>query len=264
MHTTQSRDGTRIAFNQLGQGPALVMVGGALQHRALDRVIGQRAALLAQRFTVLLYDRRGRGDSGDTQPYTVEREIEDLEAAIDSAGGCAYVLGMSSGGALALEAAVALGAKIQKLAVYEVPYNDDTAARASWAHFAPELRALLAADRREDALMLFMRQVGTAEEQIAGMRDSSLWPMLVSVAHTLAYDITVLGPDCAIPAERVARVAAPTLVLDGGASFAFMPVTARALARLIPDAQHRTLAGQTHAVQAEVLAAALGEFFVEE
>ncbi len=264
MDTTTSRDGTRIAFDRLGQGPALVMVGGALQHRALDRVVGQRAEVLARHFTVILYDRRGRGDSADTPPYAVEREIEDLEAVIDSAGGRACVLGMSSGGALALEAVAALGTKIQKLAVYEVPYNDDPAARASWARFAPELRALLAADRREDALALFMRQVGTPEDQIAGMRGSPLWPMLVSAVPTLVYDIAVLGPECSIPAGRIARVAVPTLLLDGGASFAFMPVTARALAALIPGAQHRTLAGQTHAVQAEVLAAALDEFFAGE
>ncbi|MFO7169830.1 MAG: alpha/beta hydrolase [Chloroflexota bacterium] len=259
MGTVASKDGTAIAFDRLGQGPVVVLVGGALQHRALDRVIGQRAQVLAQHCTLIQYDRRGRGDSGDTQPYAVEREIEDLEAIIDSAGGEAVVLGMSSGGALALEAAHALGPKITKLVLYEVPYNDDAAARASWERFAAELRSLLAADRRGDALALFMRQVGTPDEQIAEMRRSPLWPMLEGVAHTLAYDIAVLGKDNSIPA-RHARITVPTLVLDGGASFPFIHATARALANMLPHAQHRTLEGQTHAVEAEALASALADF----
>lgn len=261
MHTVTSKDGTSIAFDRLGAGPILIMVGGALQHRALDRVIGQRAEVLAQDFTVIQYDRRGRGDSGDTQPYAVEREIEDLEAVIDGVGGAAYVLGMSSGGALVLEAANRLSTKMLKIALYEVPYNDDPAARVSWERFAIELRTLLVDDRRTDALALFMQQVGTPAEQIDGMRRTPMWPMLESAAHTLAYDITVLGKDNSIPAERVTRVSVPALVLHGGMSFGFTHATAMTLDRLLPNAQHRTLEGQTHAVQADVLAAALVGFF---
>ena len=261
MHTVTSNDGTTIAFDRLGQGPVLVMVGGALQHRALDRVIGQRAEVLARHFTVIQYDRRGRGDSADTLPYEVAREIEDLESLIDDAGGTAYVLGMSSGGALALEAATRIGAKMERLAVYEVPYNDDPAARASWAQFGVELRSLLAADRREDVLVRFMQQVDTDPEQISGMRRSPMWPMLLSVAPTLAYDIAVLGSDNSIPTERIVSVAVPTLVLDGGASFGVTHATAITLANVLPNADHRTLAGQTHAVTAEALAAVLVEFF---
>jgi pimeloyl-ACP methyl ester carboxylesterase len=260
MHTVTSKDGTRIAFDRLGTGPILIMVGGALQHRALDRVIGQRAEVLAQHFTVIQYDRRGRGDSGDTPPYAVEREIEDLEAVIDGVGE-AYVLGMSSGGALVLEAAHRLGAKMKKMALYEVPYNDDPEARGSWERFAIELRSLLAADRRADALVLFMQHLGTASEQIDQMRHSPIWPMLEAVAHTLAYDIAVLGKDNSIPTERVTPVHVPALVLDGGVSFAFMHTTALALTSLLPNAEHRTLEDQTHAVQADVLAAALVNFF---
>lgn len=261
MNTTTSKDGTTIAYDRLGQGPLVVLVGGALQHRALDRVIGQRAATFAQHFTVIPYDRRGRGDSGDTPPYAVEREIDDLEAVIDRAGGVAYVLGMSSGGALALAAADRLQAKMKKLALYEVPYNDEPAARTSWERFAVDLRSLLGANRRADALVLFMQRFGTAPEQIEAMRRSPVWPLLLSVAPTLAYDIAVLGPENAIPAGQVAGVAVPTLVLDGGASYAFTQATALALAHLIPGAQQRTLEGQTHAVQAEVLASVLAEFF---
>ena len=263
MNTTTSKDGTTIAFDRLGEGPLVVLVGGALQHRALDRVIGQRAPVLAQHFTLIHYDRRGRGDSGDTPLDAVAREIEDLDAVIDSVGGEAHVLGMSSGGALALAATPQLGGRVKKLALYEVPFNDDPSARAAWQPFAVELRSLLAADRRDEALALFMRHFGTPLEQLEAMRHSPLWPMLLSVAPTLAYDIAVLGHDNAIPAEQIARVAVSTLVLDGGASFAFIHATASALARLLPHAQHRTLAAQTHAVQAEALAAALAEFFTD-
>jgi pimeloyl-ACP methyl ester carboxylesterase len=261
MNTVTSNDGTTIAVDRLGQGPIVVLVGGALQHRALDRVIGQRAEALARHFTVVQYDRRGRGDSGDTAPYAVEREIEDLEAVIDSVGGEANVLGMSSGGALAIVASGRLGAKIKRLALYEVPYNDDPGARASWERFALKLRSLLASNRREDALVLFMRQLDTPFEQIDAMRKSPLWPMLEKAAHTLAYDITILGKDNALPSEQVASVAAPTLVIDGAASFPFIHATARTLAELIPHAQHRTLEGQTHAVSAQSLAPILVEFF---
>src|SRR5262245_11301200 len=127
MRTVTSKDGTTIAFDRSGTGPALILVGGALEQRAWDSETAKLAALplLAQHFTVFHYDRRGRGDSTDTLPYAVEREIEDIEALIDEAGGSALVFGISSGAALAFEAALALGGKVKKLAIYEAPYNDD-------------------------------------------------------------------------------------------------------------------------------------------
>ena len=129
MKTVQSADGTTIAFDQLGKGPALILVNGALGQRAMDSETTQLAPLLAEHFTVFHYDRRGRGDSTDTQPYAVEREIEDIEALITEAGGSAFLFGISSGAALAMEAAIKLGDKVKKLAMYEAPYNDDEAAR---------------------------------------------------------------------------------------------------------------------------------------
>ena len=202
MNTTTSKDGTTIAFDRLGQGPLVVLVGGALQHRALDRVIGQRAPVLAQHFTLVHYDRRGRGDSGDTPPYAVAREIEDLDAVIASVGGEAHVLGMSSGGALALAAAARLSARMKTLALYEVPFNDDPAARAAWQPFVVELRSLLTTDRRDEALALFMRHFGTPSEQLGAMRQSSVWPMLLSIAPTLAYDIPCSGATTPYPWSR--------------------------------------------------------------
>src|SRR5438270_12347518 len=132
MNQVISKDGTTIAFDRLGQGPALILVGGAFEHRAIDPRTAQLAALLAQHFTVFHYDRRGRGDSTDTQPYAVEREVEDIDALIGISGGSAFISGISSGAALALQAAIMLGDKIKKLAMYEARYNDDEAARQAW------------------------------------------------------------------------------------------------------------------------------------
>jgi pimeloyl-ACP methyl ester carboxylesterase len=152
MKTIQSADGTIIAFDQLGEGPALILVGGALEYRAMDSETAQLAPLLAEHFTVFHYDRRGRGDSTDTQPYTVEREIEDIDALIPEAGGSAFLFGISSGAALAMEAAIKLGDKVKKLAMYEAPYNDDEAARQAWKAYRKQLADVLAHGRRDDAL----------------------------------------------------------------------------------------------------------------
>jgi len=261
MDTVTSKDGTVLAYERLGRGQPVILIGGALQHRALDRVIGKRSEVLAECFDLVHYDRRGRGDSGDIRPYAVEKEIEDLEAMIEVAGGLACVLGLSSGGALALQAAVSLKSKMRMLAVYEVPHNDEPAARVSYAKFVVQLDKLLAANRRNDALALFMTHFEAPCEQIEALRGSSLWPLMESVAPTLVYDMAVLGLDNSIPVDKVCKVNVPTLILDGGASFPFIQATATALASQIPGAQRRTLAGQTHAVDAEVLASALVHFF---
>src|SRR5512138_1962324 len=155
MKTVTSKDGTTIAFDQSGNGPALILVDGATQYRAIDPRTTKLAALLAEHFTVFHYDRRGRGDSSDTLPYAVEREVEDIEALIDEAGGSAFVYGISSGGCLALEAAARLGNKIKKLAIYEPPYNSDRAARKQWKEYRQQLADALAEDRRGDAVVLF-------------------------------------------------------------------------------------------------------------
>ena len=264
MRTVTSKDGTTIAFDQSGQGPALILVGGLFEQRAMDSETSQLAALplLSQHFTVFHYDRRGRGDSTDTQPYAVEREIEDIEALIDEAGGSAFVSGISSGGALAFEAALALGGKVKKLAMYEPPYNDDVVAWQAWRDLRMQLREALAEGRRGDAVGLFMMLMGMPAEHLDGMRQHPMWPMFESVAPTLAYDAAVMGEDASVPTARAARVAVPALIMDGSASeWSFMHSTAVALANAIPHAQHRTLEGQTHEVAAEALAPVLVEFF---
>ena len=263
MKTVTSKDGTTIAFDRSGEGPALILVGGAFEQRALDTETAKLAALplLAQHFTVIHYDRRGRGDSTDTQPYAIEREIEDIEALIDEAGGSAFLFGISSGAALAMEAAIKLGGKVNKLAMYEAPYNSDEAARQAWMTYRRQLKELLAADRRGDAVALFMMLVGMPAEHVPGMRQHPMWPMFEAVAPTLAYDAAVLGEDASVPTERAARVAVPALVMDGGASYPFMHVTAVALADAMPNGRHRTLEGQTHEVAAEAIAPVLVEFF---
>jgi pimeloyl-ACP methyl ester carboxylesterase len=258
MSTVTSKDGTRIAYDKTGKGPAVILVDGAMTHRGL----GPLAAQLADQFTVYTYDRRGRGESGDTLPFAVAREIEDLEALIDDAGGSAFVFGISSGGALVLEAALALGSKVKKLAIYEAPYNDDEAARKAWKEYTQQLGELLAADRRGDAVALFMKLVGASDEGVAQVRQTPMWPELEAVAPTLAYDHTaLLGEYASVPTERAARVAAPALIMDGGASYPFMHITAMALAKAIPHAQQRTLEGQTHEVAAEAIAPVLAGFF---
>jgi pimeloyl-ACP methyl ester carboxylesterase len=262
MKTVTSKDGTKIAFDQSGQGPVVILVDGALQYRAFDQGMAQLADLLAQHFTVVHYDRRGRGDSTDVQPYALEREIEDIEALINEAGGSAFVYGISSGAALAMEAAIRLGDKVKKLAMYEAPYNDDETARQAWREYTQQLGELLAAGRRGDAVGLFMILVGATADQVEGMRQHPMWPMWEAVAPTLAYDHTAaLGEDASLPTERAASVTVPTLVMDGSESYPFMHVTAVALANAIPQAQHRTLEGQTHEVSSEALAPVLVEFF---
>ncbi len=260
MPTVTSKDGTKIAYERSGNGPALILVDGALCFRAFGPMSGL-AALLAANFTVYFYDRRGRGDSSDTMPYAVEREVEDIEALINEAGGSAYVYGTSSGAALALEATLRLGSKITKLAMFEPPYNSDPAARQAFSTYGKQLRAALAAGQRGEAAALFMQYVGTPAEQIAGMKQAPVWGMFEAVAPTLAYDAYVLGDDANPPTERAAAVHIPTILINGGAGAPFMHVTADALAQAIPNAQRRTLAGQGHDVAADVIAPVLKEFF---
>jgi pimeloyl-ACP methyl ester carboxylesterase len=261
--TVTSQDGTTIAYDKLGHGPAVILVAGAFCSRSFWSG-PQLAKLLASRFTVYNYDRRGRGESGDTKPYAVAREIEDIDALIAAAGGPAFVYGHSSGAALAMEAAVELGDKVKKLAMYEAPYNDDAQAKLAWREYIKQLTELLAADRRGDAAALFMKSTGMPDEQIEGMRHAPVWPMFEALAPTLAYDHTaILGEDARVPTERAALVTAPTLILHGGASYSFMADTAQALGKAIPHAQVRTLEGQGHNVASEALAPVLEEFFTQ-
>ena len=257
MHYVTSRDGTKLAFDRLGSGPAVILVCGQSTDRSAN---AQLAALLAAQSTVYNYDRRGRGDSGDTPPYAVEREVEDLAAVITAAGGSACVFGASSGGALALEAA-ARGLAITKLALWEVPYSADARGPRPPADLAEMYTRMVAEGRRGDVIEYFMSQiVGLPAEVVAQARNAPWWPAQEALAHTLAYDTTILG-DGSLPAERIATVTVPTLVLTGGASFAWMAETAQAMVDLLPAGRHRTLEGQDHNVDPMALAPVLVEFF---
>ena len=261
MQLVISRDGTRIAYDKVGQGPALVIVNGALSSRSSASELTQ---LLASHFTVYNYDRRGRGGSADTKPYSATREVEDLAALIKEAGGSAYVYGKSSGASLAIEAASPLGDKIKKLAIYEAPYSDAEGAAKEWKAFRSKLDGLLAADLRADAVALFMKFVGAPDEAIAKMKASPAWQGMVAMAPTLAYDNAVVGEDRSVPVEKAAKIKATTLVMDGGASagpMPFMRATADKPGKAIPNSQRHTVEGQAHDVSSKVLAPILVKFF---
>jgi len=261
MDTLSSRDGTTIAYDKQGTGPALILVDGALTvHSAGGK--SELASLLAPRFTVYGYDRRGRGDSGDTLPYAVDREIDDIEALIDDAGGSAMLYGHSSGGPLAMLAAIRLGGKVSKIAIYEAPYNNDPRAQESWRQYLRQLREALAENRGGDAVALFMQFIGTPAEQVDGMRRAPFWPGMESIAPTLAYDhAEILGEPWSVPAELASHVSVAALVMSGDAGLPFMPDAARVLSQAIPRGQLRILEGQAHAVDPGALAPVLAEFF---
>ena len=262
MNTTRSTDGTAIAYETCGEGPPLVLVDGALCYREM----GPSRALadaLSEHFTVIRYDRRGRGASTDTAPYSVEREIEDLAALIAAAGGPAYVCGISSGAVLALDAA-ARGLPITALALYEPPFIVDDSRPPAAADYVEQLVGLLASNRRGDAVRLFMRHVGMPAPLVPLMRLMPAWGKLKRVAHTLPYDGEIMGDTQLgrpLPAERWPGTKVKTLVIVGGKSPAFFHNGTKMLAALLPNAEHRVLEGQTHMVKAKVLAPVLIDHF---
>jgi pimeloyl-ACP methyl ester carboxylesterase len=261
MAVVNSRDGTRIVYDKQGTGPALVVVDGALTVRKSANK-AELVDLLAPRLTVLSYDRRGRGDSGDTPPYSVAREIEDLAAVIGEAGGSAALYGHSSGGCLALEAALALGSgHVPGLAVYEAPYDDDPSVSPAWHQYLADMTAALDQGRPGDAAALFMAFVGTTAEQIENMRGAPFWQGIEAVAPTLAYDHAgLMGSDRSVPAERARKLGVPTLVMHGSEGAPFMARTAERLQDLIPGAELRTISGQGHNVSAQAIAPVLARF----
>jgi pimeloyl-ACP methyl ester carboxylesterase len=262
MDETKSPDGTVIAYDRVGEGPALILVSPALASR-VD--VAPVAAALAPHLTVFAYDRRGRGDSGDTQPYAVEREIEDLDAVIHEAGGQAFVFGHSSGAALALEGVVR-GLAITKLALYEPPYIVDDSRAPLPDDYVPTLQALVDAGRPGDAVEHFWRvALQLPPQMIDGMRNSPMWPGLVALGNTLPYDGLVMGDHMAgkpLPAEWASQVTIPTLVIDGGESPPQLRNAVAAVADLLPHAERRTLAGQGHGAPPEVLAPVLESFLL--
>jgi pimeloyl-ACP methyl ester carboxylesterase len=262
MNTVRSADGTTISYTRAGQGPPLILVDGALCSRSFGPM-PKLAEQLARQFTVYTYDRRGRGESGDTSPYSPDREVEDLEALIARAGDAVYVHGMSSGAALALEAAKHIRS-IARLAVYEPPFIVDDTRPPMPDDFLPRLKQLVADNRPGDAVKMFMRFVGTPAIFTAVMPLTPVWPKLKAVAPTLPYDITIVRDHQRgtpfTPGEWAA-VKVPTLVAVGGKSPAWMTNGTRALADALPDVTYRTLPGQTHMVKAQAIAPVLTGFF---
>ncbi|ANP49635.1 pimeloyl-ACP methyl ester carboxylesterase [Streptomyces griseochromogenes] len=255
---TTSRDGTSLAYQVIGQGPTVILVSGAMSTGGTMAPLAHR---LADRCAAVVYDRRGRGGSGDTAPYAVAREVEDLAALIDAVGGDAVLFGVSSGGALVLEAA-ASGLPVRRAAVYEAPYADFLAGGAEReAAYKENLRTALAEGRRGDAVELFLRLTGLGEEMIRGARQSPMWAGMEAVAPSLAYDDTVMG-DGLLPRERLAAVSVPVLVVAGGASPEWMRAANRAVADAAPQGEYRVLEGQTHMVEPDVLGPVLAEFVI--
>ena len=257
-----SRDGTSLAYETAGDGPALILIGGAFCDRRARASGTPLAALLAPDFRVLSYDRRGRGDSGANSPYSMQRELEDLDALIAAAGGRASLFGISSGGLLALEAA-AHALPVERVVSYEAPLLLDDARRPS-LELALALEAPTAAGRRADAAELFLtRVVGMPPAVVGAMKQAPHWHGLEMLAHTLSHDVRITAAAPQLLA-RLPSVSTPVFVLDGSASPPWLRGGGIALARAAPNGRHRTLEGQTHDVQPVALAAALRELLTEE
>ena len=244
----KSTDGTSLAYDVAGSGPALVITGGAFNTRHSP---GELVALLAPHFTVYTWDRRGRGDSGNTVRYAVERETDDLAAVIGAAGGSALAYGHSSGAILTLEAAMR-GAGMSKIAVYEPPYVPEN--MAAMAGVQPAL------DAGDPALAALTFVKGTGAENTDGLTQSPWWPSMVAIADTLPHDLALTG-DGIVPTERLAGIHVPVLVMDGGTSPAWAARAAIAIQSAVADGRRRTVEGQDHNVAPSSLAPALIEFF---
>jgi pimeloyl-ACP methyl ester carboxylesterase len=265
MQTVTSKDGTTIAYDKSGHGPALIVVTGAMGSRT-DPHSAAFAQLLSSDLTVINYDRRGRGDSTDTKPSSIQKEIEDIGALIDAVGGTAYLYGISSGGALALEASAALKDKVTKLAVYEVPYDESEDGIKAWHEYTAKLTDAIANNKPGDAVTLFMKFVGVPDEMLAGMRQSPYWQGMEAVAPSLRYDAAALGESRLVPRDRIKNITAQTLVLDGSESLTLMPfmnIAAKEITASLPNAEHKTIEGQSHDVDMKVLAPILKDFYLK-
>ncbi|RAL24128.1 alpha/beta fold hydrolase [Thermoflavimicrobium daqui] len=264
MNKVISKDGTTIAFDQSGEGQVVIMVAGALGTRSHPQWV-KLAALLAKHFTVISYDRRGRGDSGDTQPYTVQREIEDIEALIDRVGGTAYVYGISSGAILALEAADKLSNKIKKLALYEPPLILDSSRPPLPKNYVEQINDAIASGDRRKAVEIFMTQALLLPvEYLAPMQAEPMWKDLEEVAHTLAYDGTISKEVMAgkpLPSNKWTSITSTTLVISGENSEPFFHNAAKAITGNLLNAEYCVLDGQHHDVSPESITPVLVEFF---
>jgi pimeloyl-ACP methyl ester carboxylesterase len=258
---TISRDGTRIAFTKVGSGPPVVLVDGAFCYRELGPA-PELAPLLAQHFTVFVYDRRGRGESGDTPPYAIEREIDDLRAVVDEAGGTADVVGISSGAALGLQA-VASGVKVKKLVLYEPPYVTNGDRPKPQEDPKIHIQQLVSAGDRAGVVKFFLADViGVPRAIVFAMPlfMRSNWKRMEQVAYTLPYDLTI-SDDRSVLKERSASISVPTLVLGGEKSPTMLRDAVSALAKALPNARSQLLAGQDHNLSAPIVAPLVVDFF---
>ncbi|MFD4641007.1 alpha/beta fold hydrolase [Lentzea sp. NPDC058436] len=260
-HFTTSADGTEIAYSITGSGPALVLVDGAMCHRMFGPST-ELASVLDKNFTVYTYDRRGRGETGDgATPWSLEHEVEDIDAVIREAGGSAFVFGVSSGAVLALEAATRLPS-ISRLAIYEAPFVVDDTYKPRPADIVRQMNDMLARDDRSGMLSTFMKMVGAPGFGVAVMKLTPVWKKLKLVAHTLPWDLTILGDDgrgSKLPTDRW-TVKVPTLAMDGGKSPEYLRNAMKNVAEVV-GADYRTLPGQTHMYKSSVMAPELVEFF---
>ena len=269
MHKVISKDGTTIAYEKLGRGPPLILVDGAFCSRSFGPM-PELAKALSDRFTVVYYDRRGRGDSTDAGVVDVEREVDDIDALVGAVGGEAFVYGCSSGAVLAVRAVARGGFVAKKLVVYEAPLSLDGTNFPSPADWGEQIAVLVKRDRRGDAVKLFMRVVGTPRFAIFMMSNlmPKIWKQLCAVAHTLPYDFAILGdtqrggplPDEL--AQKLAAIRVPTLALSGGKSPPFMKHAAEVIANGVVDGRSAVIAGQDHNVAAKAVAPVIADFFV--
>lgn len=260
MKLANSADGTAIAFDRLGVGPPVIVVGGAICDRARTRPLAER---MSQQFTVFNYDRRGRGNSGNTVPYAVDRELEDLAAVIEQAGGTAAVYGHSSGATLVLRASAA-GLPISKAVLHDPPFTPDTDDANSVSQaYAQGLATLLEANRNGDALALFMELVGTPPAVVQQMRTQPWWSAAAELAPTLAHDSAVMDHrgGSSIPVDILSAATTPTMVVCGGANAAWMLGTNQQLADALPNSRYWELTGQNHQVDPDIVVPVVEEFF---
>jgi pimeloyl-ACP methyl ester carboxylesterase len=261
MQTTQSKDGTTLAYDVYGSGPALIYITGASCFRNFMPVL-QDAKAFAAAFTVYNYDRRGRGDSTDTQPYSIEHEVEDIEALIDAAGGKASLYGHSSGAVLALEAALRLGDKVDKVVMYDVSYAHDASEQSSYNKLSQQVHKLLQDGKNGQAMTTFLKGIGMPKVFVTLLRFMPGWKSMAALAPTLAYDIA-LTRDLP-PVDRAAQVRVPVRVMVGEKSPAGLHDVARQLVRAIPGATFLQLKGQDHMASAKALLPALVNFLKSE
>jgi pimeloyl-ACP methyl ester carboxylesterase len=257
MKTTKSKDGTVLAYDVYGSGPALIYITGASCFRSFRPVV-QDAKIFAKAFTVYNYDRRGRGDSGNTLPYSIEREVEDIEAMIDAAGGTACLYGHSSGAVLALEAAMRLGGKVQRVVMYDPSYVHDDAEKIEYGHLSQKVQGLLDAGENGAAMSTFLQGIGMPRLFVTLLKLIPGWKKMKALAPTLAYDIALTRE--LPPLERAARVSVPTKIIVGEKSPVRIRDVAAQLTRAIPESRFVQLPGQDHLVDPKILLPELSGF----